>query len=162
MLELLKLLLRMVSDGSSKDAPAATIPAGTVTPSPTPIILRIERKTLSKDGVFGKLYNNGIYVCETVENLGKEIPEGLYTAVLDVSPRLGYLCPHIRVPIRDTTAGGDAGIRIHKANQPCQLEGCIATGDSVDGDAVDDSKDAFDRMMSNLPQKFQVLIYAIH
>lgn len=155
-------MMTLATDGSLNSVPDASIPAGQITPSSSPIMLRIERRTLSQDGVFGKLFFNGQYVCETCENLSKEIPEGLYNAVLDVSPRLGYLCPHIHVPIRDTAAGGDAGIRIHKANEPCQLEGCIATGDTIDGDAVDNSKDAFDLLMSRLPKQFQVLVYACH
>lgn len=90
-------------------------------------------------------------MCKTVENTGLEFAPGIYDAVIDFSPRLQYLCPHIRVPLRDQASGGDAGIRIHAANEPCQLEGCIAIGDKVDGDAVDDSKDTLKHVMSLLP-----------
>jgi hypothetical protein len=87
-----------------------------------------------------------------VTNLKLRILDGTYTAKVDMSPRLQYLCPHIAVPLRDTEAEGDAGLRIHKANEPTQSLGCIFPGEQVDGDAVDDSKDAFNIMMSFLPQ----------
>ncbi len=108
---------------------------------------------------------DGEYVCETVENLSRAISEGLYDAVIDLSPRLGYMCPHVFVSDRDLAAGGDAGIRIHIANEPRQLEGCIATGTKQDGDAVDNSRQAFQAMIAKLPApgvQFKVLVYSIH
>lgn len=161
-LELLKSVLKLVTNGSSKDAPAASTPDGKEIPSLTQTILKIERKNITTDGVFGVLTVNGTQVCETVENLGEEIPEGLYDAKLDKSPRLGYVCPHIVVPMRDVAAGGDAGIRIHVANEPAQLKGCIAVGTRKDGDAEDESKKAFDKLMALLPPSFKVLIYTLH
>lgn len=93
-----------------------------------------------------------VYNKPCVTNLQDRILDGEYTAVVDLSPRLQYKCPHIRVPLRDEAAGGDAGLRIHKANTPAQSLGCIFPGESVDGDAIDDSKDAFDSLMELLPQ----------
>jgi hypothetical protein len=87
-----------------------------------------------------------------ITNLEKRIEDGTYTAIVDLSPRLQYLCPHLQVPIRDQEAGGDAGLRIHKANTPSQSLGCIFPGEQLDGDAVDDSKDAFNALMKLLPQ----------
>lgn len=130
-------------------------------------LLRVERNPAltTIDGTFGVLSYNGELICETVENKGAEIPEGLYDAVIDISPRLGYPCPHIRVPPRDEAAGGDAGIRIHVLNEPSQSEGCIGTGTKKDGDAEDFSQQAFDKMMAVLPPMdipFKVLIESIH
>lgn len=161
-LELLKSVLKLVQSGSSKDAPAVSMPVGKEIPSDTTTMLKIERKTLTTDGVFGHLTINGSLVCETVENLGEEIPEGLYDAKLDKSPRLGYVCPHIAVSMRDMAAGGDAGIRIHIFNEPQQSKGCIGVGLRVDGDAVDESKAAFDKLMALLPPTFKVLVYSLH
>lgn len=70
----------------------------------------------------------------------------------DLSPRLQYRCPHIRVPLRDQEAGGDAGLRIHIANDPSQSLGCIFPGEQLDGDAVDQSGLAFNDVMKLLPQ----------
>jgi hypothetical protein len=111
----------------------------------------------TEDGLFGTLGvvdNQGTtqhsFACVT--NLKLRILDGVYTARIDMSPRLQYKCPHIKVPLRDTEAGGDAGLRVHKANEPSQSLGCVFPGENVDGDAVDDSKDAFNDMMKFLPQ----------
>jgi len=119
--------------------------------------IQIRWEKQSEDGLFGKLRvvaEDGTIkltvVCDT--NLKLRILDGDYKAKVDMSPRLQYLCPHIKVPVRDAAAGGDAGLRIHKANEPSQSLGCIFPGEDVDGDAVDDSKDAFNSMMKLLPQ----------
>jgi hypothetical protein len=111
----------------------------------------------TSDGLFGKLSvvddgGNVLLTCVCDTNLKLRILDGTYVAVIDLSPRLNYLCPHIRVPLRDTKAGGDAGLRIHKANTPDQSLGCVFPGEIVDGDAIDDSKDAFNAVMALLPQ----------
>ena len=103
------------------------------------------------DGLFGTLTVGDISV-PCVTNLAMRILDGTYTAKVDMSPRLRYECPHIIVPERDAAADGDAGLRIHKANEPKQSLGCIFPGEQVDGDAVDDSKDAFNAMMGCIPQ----------
>jgi hypothetical protein len=58
--------------------------------------------------------------------------------------------PHLIVPSRDAAAGGDAGIRIHWANFPAQLDGCIAVGTDVDGDSIDESLIPFNHLYSIL------------
>lgn len=116
----------------------------------------VARKAKSSDGIFGRLscdYNT--FKCETVEKLAKAIAPGRYKVTFDVSPHMGYLTPHLAVPDRDKAAGGDAGIRVHKANEPKQLEGCIALGqcgddsigECVADDSVQTSKIAFDEFM---------------
>lgn len=124
-------------------------------------LIKIQRTRHTADGIFGVL-TCGDFSCVTVENLEHAIPEGLYSAKLDLSPRLVIVTPHIAVPLRDEQAGGDAGIRIHPANLPSQLLGCIAVGDKIDGDAVDDSRQTFASLMKILPNSFQVLVYAQH
>lgn len=162
---LLKPIIQAVLGGQSNDAQDANMPAGPTTQSPTMSLLKVERKSQSQDGVFGDLTVNGTPVGVTVENLEKLIPEGLYNAVIDQSPRLGYQCPHLQVPLRDEEAGGDAGIRVHIANSPCQVDGCVAVGTNLDGDAVDNSKVDFQRMMLLLPPPgvpFKVLVQSRH
>lgn len=161
-LKLLSNLLRQIGCGLSNAAPAVNTPVGTIAPNSTTTILKIERKTLTTDGVFGVMTVNGIQVCESCENLGEEIPEGLYDAKLDKSPRLGYVCPHIAVSMRDMAAGGDAGIRIHIFNEPQQSKGCIGVGLRVSGDSVEESKNAFEKLMKLLPPTFKVLVYSVH
>lgn len=122
------------------------------------ISLIVTRFKTTTDAYFGKLSLNGIFVCYTLERIAVAIPEGTYAAVIDLSPHLNYKCPHLRVPARDSAAGGDAGIRIHVANEPCQVDGCIAVGDSIDGDAMDNSGDAFRRLMALLPPNLTVTV----
>jgi hypothetical protein len=118
--------------------------------------IQVKWVSQTTDGLFGRLVvmDAGVAkltcVCDT--NLKLRILDGVYTARVDLSPRLQYLCPHIAVPLRDKEAGGDAGLRVHKANTPGQSLGCIFPGEQIDGDSVDDSKDAFNAMMKLLPQ----------
>jgi Family of unknown function (DUF5675) len=119
--------------------------------------VKISWTSETSDGFFGTLSvvdgtGNVQHSFVCVTNLKLRILDGDYVAVVDMSPRLKYNCPHIKVPLRDTEAGGDAGLRIHKANEPSQSLGCVFPGEQVDGDAVDDSKDAFNAMMALLPQ----------
>jgi len=105
---------------------------------------------------------NGVKVCDTLERLDRCISEGLYDATLDLSPHLGYVCPHLKVTDRDLAAGGDAGIRIHIANFVSQLEGCVAVGTKDPDCELDNSAMAFHQMMALLPPSFKVLVYAQH
>ena len=110
------------------------------------IIVQRQRKTA--DGILGMMTLEGNpFSAFTVENLEHSIPAGVYDAKIDHSPHIGINCPHLAVPARDKAAGGDAGIRIHPANFPNQLLGCIAVGDRQEADAVDDSQATFGKLM---------------
>jgi hypothetical protein len=123
-------------------------------------VVRDPSKTTS-DGVFGEMKLNGETLCVSCENRELMIPEGTYKAKKDMSPRLGYVCPHLEVPSRDEKAGGDAGIRIHILNDPNQSEGCIGAGSQIDGDSIDNSRIAFNRLMIALPEEFAIKISSI-
>ena len=112
------------------------------------IVQRTEKTT---DGIMGKLSLDwDPFTCVTLENLAKSIPVGIYDLTFDYSPHFNRIMPHILVPERDALAGGDAGIRIHWANFPAQLEGCIAVGTDVDGDSIDESLVPFNQLYSIL------------
>jgi Family of unknown function (DUF5675) len=109
------------------------------------IIVNRQRKTV--DGIFGTVsLDTNPFTAFTVENLAKAIPAGLYDVTFDYSPRFNQILPHIHVPVRDQAAGGDAGLRLHPANYPGQLEGCIAVGDKEEPDSVDDSRVTFNHL----------------
>ena len=112
--------------------------------------LLITRTRKTKDGILGTLEIDRLLIEYTIENLEHSIPAGIYDLDIDKSPKLGIFTPHVRVPSRDTAAGGDAGIRIHPANYPYELRGCIAVGTEDEADAVDHSRTAFARLMSVL------------
>jgi hypothetical protein len=122
------------------------------------MILQRDKKT--KDGLFGKL-TAGIISDFTCENLGDAIPAGSYKVIIDKSPRLGFETPHIKVPSRDSVAGGDAGIRIHPLNFPYESLGCIGVGDKEDADAIENSKSIFKQLMAFLKNQTDISIQII-
>jgi Family of unknown function (DUF5675) len=113
--------------------------------------LRRTRETAS--AVMGALWLRGLRWLYTLEpsrltpvHEGHPcIPAGTYRVVLTKSPHLGYICPELLdVP-------GRSNIRIHKANFPADLLGCIAVGEDQQSDFVDQSGVAFERLMAVLP-----------
>lgn len=116
-----------------------------------PMTIIVERKTKTIDGIFGVMTLDWHpFRCVTLENRDKAIPGGTYDLNFTYSPHFNRVMPHIIVPSRDLDAGGDAGIRIHWANFPAQLEGCIAVGTSVDGDSIDQSLIPFNQLYTIL------------
>lgn len=112
--------------------------------------MKLQRDVLGHGGkpTFGTLVSNdGAFRCRTLERSvdGDHpcIPAGTYE--MGYATHHGkYRCPEVlNVP-------GRTAIHIHIANCCAQLLGCIAVGDTVDGDAIDRSEDAFDRMMTYL------------
>lgn len=121
--------------------------------------LNIRREKRAGDAIFGTVTFGDEFICYSLENAAFLVEPGLYTAQLDMSPHLGYRCPHLRVPKRDLDAGGDAGLRVHVANRPSELQGCIAVGLVLNPDSLGESKLAFDRLMALCPQAFEVSIF---
>jgi len=89
-----------------------------------------------------------------MERIEVAIPEGIYRSCKEISPHFGFATPHLQVPSRTY-------IEIHPANYPAQLEGCIAIGTTIDNDSLDNSRAAFDRMMTILPDEFTVKVESI-
>lgn len=101
------------------------------------MLIRVQRKRKTIDGMFGVLSIDGnSFGCFTVENLQDSIPAGYYPVEFTYSPEFNATMPLIDVPNR-------TAIRIHPANYPKQLLGCIAVGDKEEPDAVDDSRNTF-------------------
>lgn len=144
--------------GALPSAPASDVDSTLTSLSVTTLVVTRDPKMGTAEGVFGRMYCNGKFLCFTLENAVHLVAPGTYTAQLDMSPHLGYMCPHLRVPDRDALAGGDAGIRLHIANYPTQLEGCIAVGQSIGEGCLEHSQVAFYQMMPLLPLKFIVSI----
>ena len=123
--------------------------------------IQVTRTRKTADGILGVLVVEGLLTEATVENLEHSVPAGIYDLDIDKSPRLGIFTPHLRVPSRDAQAGGDAGIRIHPANYPHELRGCIAVGTAAEANAVDHSRTAFARLMAILMETEEPLTIEI-
>ena len=93
----------------------------------------VQRQSKTSDGLFGKLSLDWNYfTCVTLENLAKELEAGTWPLTYAYSPHFNRQMPLINVPGRTWTW-------FHWANFPIQLEGCVALGRTVDGDAIDES-----------------------
>ena len=98
--------------------------------------LILKRLYLKTDYTIGKLYMDGKYFCDTLEDqvrdLTKErkipgrtaIPAGVYEIVVNVSPRFKRKLPRLLdVP-------GFEGILIHRGNTAEDTAGCILVGEN--------------------------------
>lgn len=98
--------------------------------------LTLKRIALREDYTIGRLYVDGQYWCDTLEDrvrdLGKEakvpgrtaIPRGTYDVVVNISPKFRRLLPRLlRVPHFD-------GVLIHRGNTAADTAGCILVGEN--------------------------------
>lgn len=106
------------------------------------MILNLKRMYYKEDYTIGKLYIDGIYFCDTLEDkdrglkdndnilsikakkvFGKTaIPKGTYKVILNESNRFKKILPFI------VNVKGFEGIRIHQGNLSNDTEGCILVG----------------------------------
>lgn len=100
----------------------------------------------------GKLYIDGIYQCETLEDVVRApgvkihgqtaIPAGEYQVLVTMSQRFKRLLPLLLdVP-------GFEGVRIHPGNTDADTEGCILVGRGRERNIVTDSRAAFGPLMN--------------
>jgi hypothetical protein len=148
--------LKQMFTGISNGAPMNDVTGTTIAGVPVnTVVLRITRNLQTTDATFGDLRVDGVlgcnFTCKTLERTAVMIPTDLYNAQLSLSGHFGFLTPHLDVPNRTY-------IEIHPANYPIQLEGCIAVGKQIDGDALDYSDVAFEALIKLLPQTFQVSV----
>lgn len=156
LLEFLTSLLKLARVTSSPVAPenavdsTSTLKSGKESESH---LLRIKRNPAKEttDALFGDMDYNDSRICFTMERTAVAIPVGTYSGAKRYSPHAGRQVVGIDVPNR-------TDIEIHPANFPCQLKGCIAAGESIDGDALDNSTQAFDAMMLAVPDSFLVQV----
>lgn len=119
-------------------------------------LLRVKRNPnlTTKDAIFGDMDFNGKRIGYTMERSAVAIPEGTYPGYKRYSQHFEMTVLGIDVPMR-------TDIECHPANLPSQLLGCIAVGESIDNDALDNSRRAFDDMMLIVPQEFTVEICSV-
>lgn len=106
--------------------------------------MTLKRETKDQAAINGSLLVDGKYECAAMERTTVAIPPGKYSVEITFSPHFGKPMPLLDgVPQR-------TDIRIHPANWPSQLEGCIAVGLSHDGDDLDNSAAAFNPLFAKI------------
>lgn len=98
--------------------------------------LKVERLYFKPDYTIGKLYLDGKYFCDTLEDRVRDltnerkvpgqtaIPAGHYEVVVNISPRFRRKLPRlVNVP-------GFDGILIHRGNTVEDTAGCILVGEN--------------------------------
>lgn len=122
--------------------------------------LELRRDDFNTACTIGKLYADGIYACESLEDRVREvdgqpvaswkikgetaIPRGRYRVVVNHSQRFGRELPQLlEVP-------GFEGIRIHPGNTAANTEGCILVGTERGPDSVLHSRDAFAELFTDI------------
>lgn len=110
--------------------------------------ITLNRTYKSPDYTIGKMYLNGKYFCDTLEDpvrhiapdgSGKiknetAIPAGRYKVVVDESPRFKRALPRlVAVPYFE-------GIRIHAGNTTADTSGCILVGENKEKGKVLNSR----------------------
>ena len=88
------------------------------------MLIKLIRTQPQGKALFGQLYVDGEYFCDTLENTDYAIPTGFYRLRVTMSPRF-----KIYLPILDGVIGR-SGIRIHAGNTIEHTEGCILVGEA--------------------------------
>ncbi len=115
----------------------------------------------------GKLYINGKYFCDTLEDTDRglnsamseeelrkmkikgetAIPVGIYKVILNYSPKYKKVMPLI------TNVKGYSGIRIHSGNIAKETEGCLLVGRNTIVGRLTDSRKCYEALFKRLQQK---------
>ena len=88
------------------------------------MLIKLIRNQPQGKALFGQLYVDGEYFCDTLENTDYAIPSGFYRLRVTMSPRF-----RIYLPLLDGVIGR-SGIRIHAGNTIQDTEGCILVGEA--------------------------------
>ena len=88
------------------------------------MLIKLIRNWPQGKALFGQLYVDGEYFCDTLENTDYAIPTGFYRLRVTMSPRF-----RIYLPLLDGVIGR-SGIRIHAGNTIDHTEGCILVGEA--------------------------------
>lgn len=121
----------------------------------------IKRTFKGPDYTIGKLYIDGQYFCDTLEDtvrVGKKIagqtaiPAGEYKVAKTYSPRFKKILPEIQnVP-------NFTGVRIHAGNTAKDTDGCVLLGLNKVKGSVLNSQNAVAFFMDRTPDKFDLKI----
>lgn len=126
------------------------------------MIVKIIRSFKGPEYTIGKLYIDGQYFCDTLEDVvrakgekvyGKTaIPSGTYRVKKTFSPRFKKVLPEI-LEVEDFS-----GVRIHAGNTAKDTEGCVLLGLNKTKGAVVNSQNAMAFFMDRTPDEFDLII----
>lgn len=114
----------------------------------------------------GKLYIDGAYFCDTLEDVDRglddsmteseilkykvkgqtAIPTGIYTILLTYSPKYKRIMPLLN------NVKGYSGIRIHSGNTHKDTEGCLLVGKNKEVGKVLESRNTYNALFKRLNQ----------
>lgn len=125
------------------------------------MIVEVKRTFKGTEYTIGKLYIDGAYFCDTLEDTvrngqkiaGKTaIPAGIYKVRKTMSPRFKRILPEIlNVP-------NFTGVRIHEGNTAKDTDGCLLVGLNRAKGAVLCSKNTMAFFMDRTPNEFELKI----
>ena len=124
--------------------------------------INVRRTFKGPDYTIGKLYIDGHYLCDTLEDTvrpagtkiaGKTaIPAGTYKVKKTMSPRFKKILPEIlNVP-------GFSGVRIHAGSTAADTAGCLLLGLNKTKGAILDSQTTMAFFMARTPNEFNLTI----
>nr|DAG98510.1 MAG TPA: hypothetical protein [Crassvirales sp.] len=134
--------------------------------------IEVKRIALKDTYTIGKLYIDGAYFCDTLEDKDRgleenmpiekimflkkphitAIPTGTYTVILNYSNRFKRIMPLVM------NVKGFAGIRIHAGNTSEDTDGCILVGENKAKGKVLNSKDTYNRLLERIKSADKVYL----
>ena len=134
--------------------------------------IEVKRIALKDTYTIGKLYIDGAYFCDTLEDKDRgleesmpiekimflkkphitAIPTGTYTVILNYSNRFKRIMPLV------INVKGFAGIRIHAGNTSEDTDGCILVGENKAKGKVLNSKDTYNRLFERMKSADKVYL----
>lgn len=134
--------------------------------------IELKRIALKDTYTIGKLYIDGAYFCDTLEDKDRgleenmpidkiiflkkphitAIPTGTYTVILNYSNRFKRIMPLVM------NVKGFAGIRIHAGNTSEDTDGCILVGENKAKGKVLNSKDTYSRLLERIKSADKVYL----
>lgn len=129
--------------------------------------LTLKRIANKKDYCIGNLYINGVWFCNTLEDVDRglnsamteeelkdlkikgetAIPVGIYKVIMNYSPKYQKVMPLL------TNVPGYTGIRIHSGNTAKDTEGCILVGLNTIKGKLTNSRNTYNALFKRLKQK---------
>lgn len=136
------------------------------------MIIKVKRVAFKKDYTIGKLYIDGKYVCDTLEDRDRglddsmneedikkkkvygetAIPYGTYKVSITYSNKFKKMLPLIE------SVKGFSGIRIHSGNTAKDSLGCILVGENKEVGKVINSRKTFDKLFDLIKNEKNLFI----